>query len=66
VAIYYHAADIYIHATHIDTFPTTILESLACGKPVVATAVGGYQNKSLMEKLVFWFPLAMLKQWQHV
>jgi len=38
---YYQAADVFIHAAKADTFPTTILEALACGKPVVATAVGG-------------------------
>ncbi len=49
VARYYQAADLYVHAAHADTFPTTVLESLACGTPVVATAVGGIpeQVKSL-------------------
>ncbi|MEJ7809946.1 MAG: glycosyltransferase [Gemmatimonadaceae bacterium] len=41
VARYYQAADIYIHAARADTFPNVVLEALACGKPVVATAVGG-------------------------
>jgi glycosyltransferase involved in cell wall biosynthesis len=41
VARFYQAADLYIHAARADTFPTTILEALACGTPVVATAVGG-------------------------
>lgn len=41
VAELYQAADIYLHAAHVDTFPCTVLEALACGKPVVATAVGG-------------------------
>lgn len=41
VAAYYQAADVYLHAAHTDNFPTTVLESLACGVPVVATAVGG-------------------------
>lgn len=41
VANYYQAADIYIHAALADTFPNSILEALACGTPVVATAVGG-------------------------
>ncbi len=41
VAAHYQAADIYLHAAHSDNFPTTVLESLACGVPVVATAIGG-------------------------
>jgi glycosyltransferase involved in cell wall biosynthesis len=41
VGRYYQAADVYIHAAKADTFPTTILEALACGTPVVATAAGG-------------------------
>ena len=41
VADYYRAADLYIHAARADTFPNTVLEALACGLPVVATAVGG-------------------------
>lgn len=41
VAAYFQAADIYLHAARADTFPNTVLEALACGIPVVATAVGG-------------------------
>lgn len=41
VATYYRAADIYVHAAKADTFPNVILEALACGTPVVASAVGG-------------------------
>lgn len=41
VARYHQAADLYIHPARAETFPTTILEALACGTPVVASAVGG-------------------------
>jgi glycosyltransferase involved in cell wall biosynthesis len=41
VARYYQAADVYVYAARADTFPGTVLEALACGMPVVATAVGG-------------------------
>jgi glycosyltransferase involved in cell wall biosynthesis len=41
MAKYYQAADLYVHAARADTFPTTILEALACGRPVIASAVGG-------------------------
>jgi glycosyltransferase involved in cell wall biosynthesis len=41
VARYYRAADVYVHAARADTFPRAVIEALACGTPVVATAVGG-------------------------
>jgi glycosyltransferase involved in cell wall biosynthesis len=41
VARYYQAADIYLHAARAETFPNTILEAMACGRPVIATSVGG-------------------------
>lgn len=41
VARYYQAADLYLHAARAETFPLTILEAMACGTPVIATAVGG-------------------------
>jgi glycosyltransferase involved in cell wall biosynthesis len=41
VAAYYNAADVLVHAARADTFPTAVLEALASGLPVIATAVGG-------------------------
>ena len=41
VASYYRASDVYFHPARADTFPTAILESLACATPPVATDVGG-------------------------
>jgi glycosyltransferase involved in cell wall biosynthesis len=51
VASYYRAADLYIHAARADTFPNTILEALACGRPVVATAVGGIPEQVISLEL---------------
>jgi glycosyltransferase involved in cell wall biosynthesis len=41
LAMYYQAADVYVHTTNADTFPTTVLESMACGTPVLGTNIGG-------------------------
>ena len=37
LAQYYRAADLYVHATHVETFGLTIAEAMASGLPVVAT-----------------------------
>ncbi|MFN2135608.1 MAG: glycosyltransferase [Candidatus Promineifilaceae bacterium] len=41
MALYYQAADLYLNSSKIESFSLAILEALACGVPVVATAVGG-------------------------
>ena len=41
VAVFFQAADVYLHAAKAENLPTTILEALSTGLPVVATAVGG-------------------------
>ena len=38
---WYNAADLFCLASGREGWPNVVLESLACGKPVVATAVGG-------------------------
>ncbi len=50
VALYYQAADVYVHAARADTFPTAVLEALASGRPVVASAVGGIPEQVLPGK----------------
>jgi glycosyltransferase involved in cell wall biosynthesis len=57
VARYYQAADLYVHPTRADTFPNTVLEALACGTPVVASAVGGIPEQVVEEQTGFLVPV---------
>lgn len=41
LAAYYSAADVFINPTLEDNFPTTNIEALACGTPVVTFETGG-------------------------
>jgi glycosyltransferase involved in cell wall biosynthesis len=41
LALYYRAADIFLHCARAATSPLSILEALACGTPVVARDAGG-------------------------
>jgi putative colanic acid biosynthesis glycosyltransferase len=41
LAAFYSAADIFVNPTYVDTFPTTNLEALACGTPVITYNTGG-------------------------
>jgi len=41
LARYYQAADVFVHAARAEAFGLVIAEAMACGTPVVATAVGG-------------------------
>lgn len=38
---WYSAADVFLNLTYEDTFPTTNLEAMACGTPVITYAAGG-------------------------
>ena len=38
---FYHTADVMVNPTTVDNMPNSVLESLACGVPVVTTNVGG-------------------------
>jgi glycosyltransferase involved in cell wall biosynthesis len=37
----YSQADIYVHYSHLDAYPTAVLEAMASGLPVIATRKGG-------------------------
>ena len=41
LAEYYSMADVFVNPTYVDNFPTTNIEALACGTPVVTYNTGG-------------------------
>jgi glycosyltransferase involved in cell wall biosynthesis len=41
LAALYTAADVFINPTYVDNFPTTNIEALACGTPVITYNTGG-------------------------
>lgn len=56
VSAYYAAADIYVHGSRADTFPTAVLEAMACGRPVVASSVGGISEQVVHGETGFLVP----------
>jgi len=62
----YHSADIMINPTTVDNMPNAILESMACGVPVVTTNVGGIpyivKNESTALMVEVNNPVEMAKQ----
>ena len=51
----YREADVYVNATLEDNFPTTNLEALACGTPVITYATGG-SGEAVSETCGFVLP----------
>jgi glycosyltransferase involved in cell wall biosynthesis len=49
----YRAADLYVHPARMENAPCTIQESLACGTPVLAFAVGGILEMVISGKTGF-------------
>lgn len=56
VARWLRTADLYVHASRADTFPSGVLEALACGTPVVASRVGGIPEQLTAETGVLVAP----------
>lgn len=53
MAAAYQAADLFVHPARMENAPCTIQESLACGTPVMAFAVGGIPEMVIPEKTGF-------------
>lgn len=50
LAEYYNLTDVFVSASIADNFPSTLLESLACGTPIVAFDVGGVSEIAIHGK----------------
>ena len=53
MALAYQAADLYVHPARMENAPCQIQESLACGTPVLAFAVGGIPEMVVPRKTGF-------------
>lgn len=61
----FHLLDIVVSASHEEGFSNALLEGMACGKPIVATAVGGTVEQVVHERTGLLVPprnSAMLAQ----
>jgi glycosyltransferase involved in cell wall biosynthesis len=53
LADYYNELKLLVLPTYLDAFPTSILEAMACGAPVLATSVGGIPDVIVDEETGF-------------
>ncbi len=60
MAAWYSLADLHVNLTYEDTFPTTNLESMACGSPVLTYGAGG-SPESVAEGCGFVLPVGDLE-----
>ncbi|MEZ0256605.1 MAG: glycosyltransferase, partial [Chthoniobacter sp.] len=52
----FSAVDVYVAPTLADNFPYTVLEAMACGKPVVASRFGGIPEQVIEGETGWLFP----------
>ena len=55
-------ADIYLHLANAENFPTTILEAMHCGLPVIGSRVGGIPEQIVHNKTGYCFPNHQTKE----
>lgn len=56
LSLFYSAADVFVTPTLEDNLPTTVIESLACGTPVIGSDVGGVPDMVRAGQTGFLFP----------
>lgn len=62
VADYYRKAHVFVLASDYEGTPNVVLEAMACGLPVIATAVGGVKELVRHEKTGYLVPTGDFKQ----
>jgi glycosyltransferase involved in cell wall biosynthesis len=60
LSLVYSAADVYVAPSLQDNQPNTVLESMACGTPVVDLTLAGFRIWSGLELPGYWRPWVML------